>query len=278
MAVVGVLISHLNKNQNSPSTLFPGDTILAASITTDAVLTFNEVPTNPIHIYPVDCDTISVHTEVIKKIEDIPNVKNGISIIDPYTSGNSYLVLGTKAEISLQIDAKSKSNAYICLFINASDYDTFTYPVEPNDFYKVLDKGRCDILENATHNMTFAVNETGYYFAAVSPRPNHMLGSLQFNLSLVRNFYNHSDFLDHEEPCSLSEATSSCEIKSKYPNTCVMEYTAPMEDSNDFVTTITSTKRPLNRNTAFIASMAVLSVLCLASVITVASVCYNYKK
>ena len=172
---------------------------------------------------------------------------------------------------------------FLCFFTNLSDFNTFHYPTDAKEFHEVVARGECVVLHNVyndTYNKTFTANKPGYYYASVSPPPNHMLNMLQITVSVAWKFYNVSDIQDHRVACSLSEVTSKCEIcdKSDHQDMCLLLYATRRTENNDFsLIDVRADKRPLVESSLFLISVIVgtgiLTFLCGTLVILLVVMC-----
>lgn len=237
---VAVVASYECKDVGVTSIVHPADTVHGASLSSGCQLNALLKPAKPtrdiIDVYATDCNNLTVHYELLNYTSPVyPDVHNAISIIDESNKvGSNYYVKNTTVDISLHIvSSNSSTETFLCLFGNDSYFSTFLYPDDREHFLKVLNFAiKCyKIQGESSRNVRFTINDTGYYFAGVSSF--QILESLQINVSLTRNFYDRSDFLQDHVNCHLVQTTNNCTVNNTFADTCIMLH-ATVADIADF--------------------------------------------
>ena len=227
--------------------VFPGDTVLAAELTDcqwNTSLKPTKTPRNVIDAYVAPCSAVKVHSKEINYASIIfPNVTIGNPIIDQHFKVSNYFVQNTTVTVTTQLGSPNSSTAteaFMCLFHTSELFSTFLYPEDENHFLNVMKLAiRCDVIQlasnaSSTCEVEFRINNTGYHFLGISPSYSTTLSFLQYNLSISRHFYNHSDFLSYLTSCSFVSTSSNCLINNSYSSTCVMLSARPSLDVNGF--------------------------------------------
>lgn len=266
---IGTVVSvYKCQDYGAVATVFPGDTVLAAELTDcqwNTSLKPTKTPRNVIDVYVAPCSAVKVHSEEINYTSiRFPDVTIGNPIIDEHSIVSNYFVENTTVTITTRLGSSNSMEAFMCLFRNSESFSTFLYPEDKNRFLNVMNSAiRCDKIQlapntSSTHEMMFSINDTDYYYHGISPSYSESLSFLQYNLSISRNFYNHSDFLNYLVSCSFRSTRSNCSINNSYSNssTCVMLYARSSIDINGFnYIAINAEGFPVDRRPVFIPAL-----------------------
>ena len=269
--IIATVSASMHHDSSTP--VFPSDTVLAATLAqpnTDIEIMVDEQPDNPVNILAENCEKLSVSSETIQIDFPVLNDAERASIINQHDKSNrNYYAPPTHGNITVRVNTTSGTNVSICLFKKVSDYDSFMFSEEEKELQQVMHNGLCDLLLNVTqavHNMTFTVNVPSYYFAGVRIPPNSTaVDALQISISVERHYYNR---LGQEEPCFLRERKSLCKLKRRHHKTCILLYTEPSFDSNDFIEIYTSIFWDVKKNP--LTWIAVVFALVVIALLTIA--------
>lgn len=250
--------------------VYPGDIILAAETTdcqwnTAAVLKRVGSPRNEIDVYIAPCDAVKVHSEE-KNYTSImfPEIHYGQTVIG-LNSNNFSNYFGKNSSVSLaaQMGSNDSMEAFMCIYDNATLFGSFLNPDSEEHFLQsmelALECEKIQLVPYSPYNYDISIKFTdnGYYFVGISPSYSDALSFLQFNLSVWRNFYNRSDFLEDLINCPLSSTGSNCSANNTYSSTCTMLYASVSIDDNYFnFVAIDAEGIPVHRRSAFIPVLA----------------------
>ena len=206
--------------------VYPDDTVLAANLTDCHVstsLTTNKTEPN-VDVYVTNCSNVKTYSQY--HFMNIP----GINMTTEYTfikQPYNYYVQGTIVNITteLKVSSGSGDNVFLCFFIDRNDYNKFITHTNRQLFKLLTQRPICFELGNTT--IPFTVNTTGYYYVAIASLSSFDL--IDANVSLVKKFYNQSDFED-DLVCTLPGHCSTDKIS---PSTCVF-LQAQISDKNTF--------------------------------------------
>lgn len=230
---IGVPVKYIGECEelNDIIVLYPDDTVLAANLT-DCQVSPSLTPMSPplshtVHLYVTNCSNVKTYTEYLPQIifPESPNVSIGFTFIPSVLSDTNYYARGTTVEVTTKFEVTTQSDAdvFLCLFNNSDDFDKFIPSPKSKEgkesFQHIIQQSNCHVLDiNATTTTHFSIDTSGYYYGGISS-----LGTIdlvQVNMSLVRRFYNHSDFnADLVVDCSLSR---TCSIEKTSSRTCIL--------------------------------------------------------
>lgn len=273
------------QGEHTTRIVHPEDTVLAAILDQcqgNISLTPAKQTRNVIDVYITDCNNVQVHSEEPPEFNSPPyyDVDNAISIIEESHMTSNYFVNGTVAEITAFIVShNSTTSAFLCFFNNKDYFDIFKFPKNASHFLGVIKLGWCDQLdgEYVTHSMTFKVNTSGYYFAAIGSLGK--LDTLQYNLSLTRLFYNNSDFINDQVFCPLVHGSSPCVVNNgiyNYSRTCIMLHAASSDVNYFNYISIEASPIPAVQSPIFQPVLIPCVIVCfLIAILCVLCVCKN---
>ena len=226
------------------SMIYSEDSILVAELTDcqwNTSLWRSKHCTNSVNVYAPPCDAVKVHSEK-KNFSSLmySNMTFGKEIVD-VNLGNisNYFVENSTVAITAEVSSTDSTEAFMCIYTNSTIFSDFLYPSGEDYLLDVMKFAiRCDKIElrpndSIKHKMAFQVNVTGYYFVGISPSYNTPF-SVQFNLAVLSNYYNRSDFLQYRISCPLSTENSNCPVKNSYTSTCIMLYASQSFNNHDF--------------------------------------------
>lgn len=256
-----VIESYQCKDISITSAVHPDDTVLASQLGScqqvNVLLSPVESPRNAIDVYVTDCNNVTIHSESKNYTSPTyPAVDSAIVIIDQsHKSRSNYFVTSTTVEVVTHLTSPNATDVFMCLFRNSSIFDKFLYPDSREHFFNILNLATwCDkvhVTSDTTRRMAFTINSTGYYFAGISAL-QLSLESLQFNVSLTRNFYNRSDFLqDHVNNCHLTQSSSNCSVRNSYLHTCIMLHATSIDIDDFDMIKVDAPKVSVYRSTMF---------------------------
>ena len=231
MIIIGVIlgVNYIGECEelNDVSVLYPDDTVLVANLT-DCQVSPSLTPKSPplshtVQVYVTSCSNVKTHTEYLPPIifPETPNVSAGFTFIRN-THGTNYYARGTTIEIHTKLGVTTQSgvDVFLCLFNNTLDFSKFIpHDEDKESFQHITQQPECHVLDINTTTITlFSINTSSYYYAGISSLST--IDFVQVNMSLVRRFYNYTDFNDDRVlDCSLS---STCSIQKKSSRTCIL--------------------------------------------------------
>lgn len=272
-------ISHL-------SSVYPGDTVLAASLQCqhDARLTQTLSPRAIVDVYATDCHNLTFHTKPESySYPPYSDIDFAVPILEQGKPGDSsnYYLENTSIEIDVRISSMNNSEVYLCLFNNVSTFQTFKKYRDEHLLNILMLAVTCDKIQveanvSSFHHMPLKINVTNYYFVGLSS-PKQRLDSLQYNISLTRNFYNYSDFEQDYVDCHLARINSTCSISNNHSSTCILLH-ATFSGALDFnFVSVSAAKEPIQHTSRFVITLSSSSSFSGAIILIVITVTIIYK-
>ena len=260
--------------------VYPEDTVLAAELTncqsnTTAVLERVGSPSNEIDVYVAPCDAVKVHTE--EKFITSPETHIGQTIIGLNSNKfSNYFGKNSSVSLTAQMSSNNSTEAFMCIYANSSLFVDFLSPDSEEHFLQSMElafwceKIQLELYTPYNYHTSFVLNN-GYYFVGISPTYSNALSYLQFNLSVSRNFYNHSDFLVNKITCPLSGRGTNCSANNSYSSTCIMLHASISINNNYFnFIAINAKGFPVHHRPVFIYALAVS--LCCGFVVMIVAI------
>ncbi len=187
--------------------------------------------------YAIDCTKLEVYFEHPLNF-DSPNytsILHGLSLFDHTSSfiHSNYFAMGS-ISITLETQSSESTVMYVCIFSNLTSYNHF---MSYTDFEEAVNFAiRCDNItaepgSRVIHTMDYNITSAGYLFGAF--RSLDGIDFVTYNLSIVRGFFNKSDFWYNSENYTFTSTEDIFTINLAYKNTCILFYQPP--GGNQFI-------------------------------------------
>ena len=258
-----------------------GDTILVAELnqcqkTPNISLVHQDGRTriNDIMVFFTSCDNLLVY--VTNFAYSLVEISTPIQWLLDQDQEN-YLRPNSHVGITLNIHSDTTNETLVVCMVNLRDHERLQKSMTVGERLDVVKENNC--MEIGSNSLSFSktIEKAAHYFVAIvsltDAAPVNLNG--QYNVSISRHFYNHSDF-QSDEKCTGLSSRNHCIEEFNSSSNCVVLYAAidPEGTFFDNVSTVAEAVPFTERHELIIPTIVLpifgLCVLIIASV----SVCY----
>ena len=285
---VGVVLPCKCQGIKPTSPIKGGDTILVAELTQcqkppniSLVHQDGRTRINDISVFFTSCDNL--HIYVINFTYSFVEISTPIHWLLDKDQDN-YFLPNTQVNITLNIYSDTTNETLVVCLLNFRDHDRLQQSTTVGERLDVVKEKNCTEIRSNSLSFSKTIEKAAHYFVAIVSLTDAAPDSLKgdYNVSISRHFYNHSDFQTDEKCTGLSSRKHCIEDFNSSSN-CIVLYAAidPEGTFFDNVSTVAEAV-PFTERHELIIPTIVLPILGICVlIIAIVSVCYcmnRYRK